>query len=86
MKLENWSVTVANVNPYTPPELQAHMLHGEVYGSLKFKDGERVTTTPIVGVNGDRIVTRSGSEYALGKPHPDYEAAFPNAKQRLLRK
>ena len=30
------------------------------------------------------VVTKSGSEYELGDANPNYEAAYPNAKERLL--
>lgn len=82
MRIERWSIGV--LDPYTPPELQAKSLSGEVYGHPRFDDGDKITTSAIVGVRDGRIVTRSVSEYELGEPHPEYEAAYPNAKQRAL--
>jgi hypothetical protein len=30
------------------------------------------------------VITSKGSKYVLGVVDPDYEKAFPNAKERLL--
>lgn len=84
MKLENWALTPTDRNPYLAPELQSMVLIGEVYGHPRFEEGHHISTSTIVGKRGEVILTRSGSEYELGEPHPDYEAAFPNAKQRAL--
>ena len=34
--------------------------------------------------NGDKVVTKSGSEYELGAVDAAYESLFPNARERLL--
>ncbi|PPD55572.1 MAG: hypothetical protein CTY12_00925 [Methylotenera sp.] len=59
-------------------------LSGEVYGSSEFAEGTNVTTSELVGRCGELVVTRSGSHYELGKPHPEYEQLFPNARERML--
>ena len=84
MRIENWSIGTPASDPYTPPEMQVTSLSGTVYGHPRFDDGVNITTSAIVALKGGRIVTRSGSEYELGQPHPEYEAAYPNAKQRAL--
>lgn len=47
-------------------------------------DGSLHRTSPIVGIEEDKVVTFSGSRYTLGTPAADYEQQFPNAKARLL--
>lgn len=84
MRIEAWSVVWSESDPYSPPEMKTQHLSGNVYGHNRFYDGTGITTTAIVAVSGGRVVTRSGSEYELGDPEPEYEAAYPNAKQRLL--
>lgn len=48
-------------------------LHGRVYGSHRFGDGQTITTSPVLKVlrpKGRRpvAVTRTGSHYRLGTP------------------
>lgn len=81
-RLEQWSV-VNSGDPYKPPEAQTSHLHGKVYGHPGFDEGTEVTTSPIAGLDGFAIRTRSGSRYFLGEVHPDYEKAYPDAKKRL---
>jgi hypothetical protein len=85
-RLENWSYHV-QADLYTAPEDLVTCLVGEVYGykdPIRHPDGKRVRTSRIVGCEGDCVVTSRGSKYELGVVDPDYEAAFPNAKERLL--
>lgn len=72
MKLENWAVHYDEVNPYLPPECQHQYLSGEVYGHYKYFDGERITTSRPVKVEGKKVTTYSGSIYELGEPSVDY--------------
>jgi hypothetical protein len=84
VRIENWSIGFAQQDPYKAPELHSPRLSGNVYGHPKFDDGTFITTSTVTG-NGDGcLFTRTGSRYDLGDPHPDYEAAYPNAKQRAL--
>lgn len=85
MKLENWGVVSIPSNPCQAPELGIMCLSGEIYNSTKFKDGTSVTTSEVIGKDGDMVVTYSGSKYELGQPHPTYEEKFPNARDRLLK-
>jgi UDP-glucose-4-epimerase GalE len=78
MALEDWAVVRVGA-PHGPPGRCVPCLVGKLPG------GEPVRTSPIVGrEGGDIAVTRSGSRYQLGKPHPDYERRFPAAKTRLM--
>ena len=81
--LENWSLRFS-FDPYLAPELQVPRLHGQVHGHNVFPDGAHVTTNHLAGVFGESVVTRSGTVYELGQVDPAYEAAFPNARQRLF--
>jgi hypothetical protein len=84
MKLENWSVVCKNYDPYLAPELYQSALYGNVFGHPRFDDGDGVTTSSLVGKQGEIIITKSGSEYELGIVDPDYEKKYPDAKNRLL--
>jgi len=87
-RVENWCVTPLPADPYTPPECRAHGLAGVVYGSDKFPDGASITTSEIMTLRleGDNVIvgSRSGREYLLGAVDPGYEAAFPNARARVV--
>jgi len=83
MRLENWSVG-SNASSYTAPELVSLRLHGNVYGHPRFDEGEEVTTSAIDKIDGDVVVTRSGSRYELGEVDPEYEKIYPDAKAKLL--
>lgn len=84
-RLENWSVVYGDINPYQPPELQKQYLHGTIFNHPKFTDGVgNITTSHIVGIEGDKVRTKSGTLYELGEVDPEYEKIFPNARQRFL--
>ncbi len=83
MKLENWSI-VCRYDPYRAPELQSSILRGNVFGDPRFEDGARIDISAIDCIDRDEIVTCSGRRFQLGTVDPEYEKAFPNAKQRLL--
>ena len=81
MKLENWS---AVSDPYQVPEIAGYYLHGIVYGHPRFDDGSEVTTSRIVGIIGDEVLTHSGNLYELGNADSEYESLYPNARARLI--
>lgn len=76
--LRNWSVCTHAKNPYQAPELGVSVLRGIVF------DGMFVRTSEIIGKRGDKVVTRSGSEYTLSDVDPVYERQFPDARKRLF--
>lgn len=82
MKLENWAVVCKN--PYSAPEMCDQHFMGEVYGHARFEDGEEITTSTVVDYKDGKFVTRSGSEYELGKVRGDYARLYPNAKERAI--
>lgn len=81
MKLENWAVVF---NPFKAPEARRPQLEGDVYGHPTRPDGQCITTSYVSHIDGNIVVTHSGSRYELGEPAPEYEAMFPNAKARVL--
>jgi hypothetical protein len=85
MLLENWSIVNINDNPYDPSEMIIQALHGIVYGHYNFQDGSHITTSRIKAYKNGKIVTVSGSEYDLGEIDPEYEALYPNARDRLIK-
>lgn len=74
-KLNEWAV-VNSGNRYC--------LIGKVEGHPDREDGHTVVSSYCIGKYEGRIVTTSGSHIELGEPKADYEAMFPNAKQRLF--
>ena len=88
IRLENWSLVCANPDPYQPPEAQVQSMHGNVYGHARFQDGDEITTTPIKRINvvdASLLVHTRNSVYELGSVDPQYEAAYPNARARLVK-
>ena len=84
MKLEKWCVVSRACPSLQPPEQERRCLHGLVTGHPDCVDGRAVTTSLIVGRNGNRVVTKSGSEYELGEVDAFYESLHPEARGRLL--
>lgn len=99
--LSNWALTIApgaTITPYTPPELVPQSLHGLVMGHPSFDDGESITTSAIVrtrlkihqpvgkAAETHILVETKHSLYELvGPPDPKYEAAYPNARERIIK-
>ena len=81
-RLENWAIVGSN--PYYPPECQSLCLKGDVYGHELHFDGKCIRTSTIEGIEGELVKTYSGSLYELGEVNPEYEALYPNAKERLF--
>jgi hypothetical protein len=69
-RLENWSVAAGT---YDAPEFGGS-LHGEVFENPRFQDGEKILTSKIADANEDTrvVTTKSGSQYLLGDPNPEY--------------
>ena len=85
IRIENWSIGTNDPNPYLSPEQMSLRLAGEVHGHPKIADGIFVHTTRIVGLGeNDTVLTKSGSRYMLGEVDPEYEAIYPNAKERTF--
>lgn len=78
LRLENWSV-VAGAE-------QCKCFIGNVYGHPNFEDGASGHTSVIEKINSENetVETYSGSVYTLGEVDPEYEAQFPNARERLF--
>lgn len=73
VRIENWSITSGDSDPYKAPEQISAKLYGAVYGHPNpyIFDGEVVTTSRINSVNG-RIVQTNNNEYELGTADPNY--------------
>ncbi len=73
IRLENWSM-LQDVNPYLAPEVRRGCLVGAAYGHPRFEDGDHIVTSYVVeiDVKKGRAKTRSGSEYVLGRPNPEW--------------
>jgi len=84
VKIENWSTCTRKRTPYESPEIHGMGLHGNIYGHPLHDDGKIVTTSRIVGKRSGLVVTKSGSEYELGKIDAEYDKQFPNALNRLM--
>lgn len=69
VQLTQWAVVLSSENPFTAPEATPIRLSGFAHGHPGFKDGDTVTTSPVVAANGRRITTESGRVYELiGEP------------------
>lgn len=73
IRLEKWSM-IFDIRALLVVGKQTGCLAGVVYGHPKFEDGEEIVTSYIVDldVRKGRAKTYSGSEYVLGRPHPDW--------------
>lgn len=72
-KLEEWSLSQDNSNPYQAPELRAVRLHGKVYGHERFEDGDPVTTSRVHNLDmKNRIAKTNNTTYELGEPSVEY--------------
>ena len=71
--LKNWAVRRGNSNPYMAPEAMSTLLEGEVYHHPKLKDGEIITTSPVIN-SLDNIVETQNSFYELKEPCVTYQA------------
>ena len=81
--LNNWSIVYAG-DLYKAPEQRSPSLCGHVSDDKRFEDGTIITTSSIKELDGEFVVTRSGSKYKLGSVDERYEDVYPNAKKRLL--
>jgi hypothetical protein len=84
MKLEHWRVVSRFDLTLPSPDKKPIHLQGIVAGHGIIPDGRQVTTSRVLSRRGDKVVTRSGSEYELGRPDRQYERLYPNALERLL--
>ena len=81
--LNDWCIA-STWSPYTAPELMYPKLYGNCEGHPRHTDGTFIVTSDIVSVDGEQLLSKSGTKYVLGNPAADYEEMFPNAKQRLI--
>jgi hypothetical protein len=74
VRISNWYTRRPKyADPYQAPELVGLSVAGEVHGHRKKRDGERVTTSRIVRIDGRKFWTESGTEYLLeGEPLPAF--------------
>jgi len=70
-RIENWSVSQQNANPYQPPEASYLVVCGSIYGHPKHKDGRVIKTSAVVAAKGRRIWTEH-TVYDLGRISPKY--------------
>lgn len=85
--LKNWSIIADPLDSYQAPELVAMRAQGEVYGSEKFEDGERITTSSIQKFVYDenniptQVVTKN-STYKLENIAPAYETYLKSIREK----
>ena len=72
IRIERWAVKPARGSDFSAPEVRGIRLRGDVFGHPRHPDGNRVSTGPIVKVEGRTVTTESGSVYVLGAPDPRY--------------
>jgi hypothetical protein len=86
MKIQQWSIISKSDWRFQSPDTGEGYLHGTIVGHPVIEDGKEITTSRIVGRSKDKILTKSGSEYELDGVDPEYEAAFPRAHERLMKR
>jgi len=86
-KLHNWSIVgVDRVFADAVIGRESIYIHGLLTGhNVARLNGKIVYTSRVVRVQGSFVVTTSGTLYELCKVLPEYEAKFPNAKERLFK-
>lgn len=68
VEIEEWKVVNFRFGDFRKNPLQKFYLHGVVYGHKRFYNGEKITTSLVVGKKGDLVITESGTLYSLGLP------------------
>jgi hypothetical protein len=71
-KLENWSIDTSILQPTNQEARLSISLTGDVYGHPSRPDGQQITTSPVVSVEGKVATTHSGSRYLLGEASEQY--------------
>jgi hypothetical protein len=79
MKLNNWSTTFFESNPYQAPETKRLCLQGFVTSHPRLDpegvlSHKKILTSPIVRIEGRTVTTLSGSSYELGNIDPSFRA------------
>lgn len=71
---------------YLPPESLTPYIIGPMTGDITTGEGEvgYIDMDRIVARNGDILVSSTGKEFKIGDPKADYEARFPDSKNRIL--
>lgn len=42
-------------------------LYGKIYNDERFTDGDNIVTSTVLLLDGDTVITKSGTEYKLGE-------------------
>ena len=71
VKIECWSTTESNNNPFLPPEIKNLSVRGKVYGHPEYTDGNIIKTSPIQSIQGKTVYTMN-TIYELGEPDPEF--------------
>lgn len=85
--LKNWSIIADPLDSYQAPELISMRAQGEVYGSPKFEDGVRITTSSIQKVvyDEDNIPTQiitDNSTYRLENILQSYKTYLESIREK----
>lgn len=71
-RLENWYALYRGGDIYTPPEMKALCVGGQVYGHPDFKEGESIVTSRVMHADGLEVIT-TNTKYKLGKVDKHYK-------------
>lgn len=86
--IDNWSISSKGHSLYQPPECRRLQLVGTAKDHLNpHVNGNNVRTSDIIGWDSNitAVVTQSGSRYILGDVDPEYEKAYPNARETFVK-
>lgn len=87
VRIKNWVVIDDSSMTCPPPDCRdgRRRLFGRCYDDSGIPDIVPIATSAIISADHQTgIVVCKSQSYKPGQPHPDYEAKFPKARQRLL--
>ena len=91
-EIRNWSVVspgewaiLKAYGPSVPPEnVMTSRIRGEIWYRPLYGNGVVLMSSPIVGLKEDDLVITLNSAYKLCDPGPEYEKAYPGARERVI--
>jgi hypothetical protein len=84
--INNWAIVHGDVDPYQAPEAIPKYLTGDVVGHPRLGDMDGVRTSQIMSYDKEnKVVVTKNNNYVLGEVHPNYEAEYPNALERVFK-
>ena len=84
--LDNWELRLPHTQAAIAPEGGLCALHGQIKFTTSRRNGTWSDDLLVLSREGELLRLEDGKLYQLGEPHPSYEAQFPGARERLLKR